>query len=99
NSASQSARRGTQVYYSPDSITGKTLAENIKRSVDGMDECVRETDVLAGDYFMLQCTDSPSVIVECGFLTNTEDDCLLNTEDYRKNIAYAVFRGAIAYLA
>ncbi|MCD8373429.1 MAG: N-acetylmuramoyl-L-alanine amidase [Clostridia bacterium] len=99
NSASQRSRRGSQIYYNPDNLAGKSLAENIKNSIDCMNELVREADVLAGDYYMLECTSNPSVIVECGFLTNAEDDQLLNTEEYRKSIAYAIFRGAIAYLA
>ncbi|MCD8309074.1 MAG: N-acetylmuramoyl-L-alanine amidase [Clostridia bacterium] len=99
NYSPQSSRRGSQIYYDPDSKSGKLLAESIKSSIDVMDECVRETDVLAGDYYMLQCTESPSVIVECGFLSNKEDDGLLNNEDYRKSIAYVVFRGAVTYFA
>ena len=48
---------------------------------------------------MLKCTDNPSVIVECGFLTNAEDDKLLNSEEYRDKVAYAVFKGAISCFA
>ena len=41
----------------------------------------------------------PNVIVECGFLSNAEDEKLLLTEEYRKEVALAVFRGTLAFFA
>ena len=48
---------------------------------------------------MLNCTEYPSVIVECAFLSNAEDEALLLTEEYRGKLADAVFAGALAWLA
>ena len=48
---------------------------------------------------MLNCTDYPSVIVECGFLSNAEDERLLLTESYREQVAYAVFCGVLSFFA
>ncbi len=62
-----------------------------------MEECVKKNTELAGDYYMLKCTQNPSVIVECGFLSNAEDEQLLISEKYQKAFAYAVFKGAVAY--
>ena len=62
-----------------------------------MDECAKKTSALVGDYYMLKCTDNPSVIVECGFLSNADDEKLLISDDYRKKIAYAIFKGAVSY--
>ena len=56
-------------------------------------------EALAGDYFMLKCTEAPSILVECGFLSNGEDEKLLTDADYRNKIAYAIFKGAIMYLS
>ena len=60
-------------------------------------EGAAEHSALAGDYYMLRCTYAPSVIVECGFLSNAEDEALLNTAEYRRQIAYAIFAGAVSY--
>lgn len=57
----------------------------------------KKNEALAGDYYMLKCTESPSVIVECGFMTNAEDDTLLSTEAYQEKIAYSIFKGAVSY--
>ena len=91
------SRRGGQVFYDGASECGKQLAESIQNSINGMEQAVRKSSALTGDYYMLKCTESPSVIVECGFLSNTEDEALLTSKDYQKSIAFAIFKGAVAY--
>ena len=54
---------------------------------------------LAGDYYVLNCTRYTSVIVECGFLSNPQEEALLCTEAYRRSLARAVFYGALAFFA
>lgn len=97
NSYPLKSRRGGQTFYDKNSQTGKLLAESIQKSLNEMEECVRKSNALTGDYFMLKCTESPSVIVECGFLTNGEDEKLLITPEYQKKIAYAIFKGAVSF--
>lgn len=99
NSCSVPSRRGGQVFFDKNSECGKRLADVIQNSLNGMEECVKKSDALVGDYYMLKCTENPSVIVECGFLTNGEDERLLSSPEYRKKIAYAVFKGAVSYWA
>lgn len=91
------SRRGGTVFFDKSSGNGKLLADSIQQSLNEMKECVKKNTALAGDYYMLKCTENPSVIVECGFLSNAEDDKLLNDESYQKAIAYAIFKGAVAY--
>lgn len=97
NSCPLKSRRGGQTFYDKNSENGKMLAEAIQASLNEMEECVKKSSALTGDYFMLKCTDSPSVIVECGFLTNAEDEKLLSDPEYQKKIAYAIFKGAVSY--
>ena len=91
------SRRGGTVFFDKNSESGKALADSIQNSLNSMDECVKQSQALVGDYYMLKCTDSPSVIVECGFLSNAQDELLLTTPDYQKKIAYAIFKGAVFY--
>ncbi|MDE6667253.1 MAG: N-acetylmuramoyl-L-alanine amidase [Clostridia bacterium] len=99
NSCPVPSRRGGTVFFDKDSECGKTLANLIQSSLNGMEECVKKSSALAGDYYMLKCTKNPSVIVECGFMTNPEDDKLLSTDVYRDKLAYAIFKGAVNYFA
>lgn len=91
-------RRGAQVFYKDGDENGKLLADSIQRSFNAMDSCVREYSALTGDYFMLNCSEVPSVIAECGFLSNPQDEALLITEEYQSEIAYAIFKGIVGYL-
>ncbi len=91
------SRRGGQVFFDAGSESGRALARSIQSCLNSLDESIKPREALAGDYYMLKCTDNPSVIVECGFLSNTEDETLLLSAEHRKKIAYAVFKGAVGY--
>ena len=46
---------------------------------------------------MLIHTPCPTVIVECGFITNYDEAALLVTEEYQKNVADAIAAGIMSY--
>lgn len=91
------SRRGGQVFYRAGSEEGAALALCIQERLNALGGGTFSP--LTGDYYMLNCTEYPSVIVECAFLSNAEDEALLLTEEYRGKIADAVFAGALAWLA
>lgn len=97
NFYSDYSRRGAQVFFDKGSESGKELALCIQNSLNSMEGAVKKNSPLIGDYYMLECTESPSVIVECGFLSNAQDEELLISADYQKEIAYAIFAGAVTY--
>ena len=47
-------------------------------------------EILAGSYM-------PGVLVECGFITNTDEEAYMNSEKGQFEIAHAIFRGIKAY--
>lgn len=93
------SRRGAQVFFRESNDRSVTLACLIQASLNEMPECVRKSEPLKGDYYILNCNDFPSVIVECGFLSNAEDEALLLNNDYRDKIAAAIADGALRYLS
>ena len=88
----RSSVRGAQVFYAPKSETGKAMADKmqsvINKNLEASDRVAHE-----GDYYILQCSETPSLLIECGFLSNAEDEKLLLDPDYRKKIAYTVLTG------
>ena len=98
NKYSLSTRRGAQVFYRSGDENAKLLASSIQSSFNSMDEAVRKCSILTGDYYILNCTNIPSVIAECGFLSNPDDEALLITEKYQDSIAYNIFKGIVEYL-
>ncbi len=99
NFFSQASRRGAQVFFREEIPQSKTLACSIQTALNGMPECVKRSEALAGDYFVLNCADVPAVIVECGFLSNPEDEALLITAEYRRKLAKTIAAGTIAFLS
>jgi len=100
NKFPDSSRRGAQVFFEPLSEHGKTLADALQNNLNTLNaEYVQRTfPTLKGDYYILNCSQYPSAIVECGFLSNEEDDKLLNTEEYQNLLAYRIFCGISGYL-
>lgn len=99
NFFSLSSRRGAQVFFRENSENSRTLACSIQSALNNMPECVKKTDALKGDYYVLNCNDFPAVIVECGFLSNAEDEALLLSKEYQKRLARVIKEGALSYLA
>lgn len=99
NKFSVSSRRGAQIFYKEGDKNSHLLAESIQSVFNQMEESVREFSPLSGDYYLLNCSEYPSVIAECGFLSNPEEEALLITEDYQDKVAYSLFKGIVTYLA
>ena len=99
NKYSLSTRRGAQVFFKKGDENAKLLAASIQKNFNDMEEAVRECSILTGDYYILNCTEYTSVIAECGFLSNPEDEALLINENYQDKIAYNIFKGIVGYLA
>ena len=84
--------RGAQVFYAPNSETGKTMADSMQSIINlNLEACSRTA--MQGDYYVLQCSEVPSLLVECGFLSNPEDEKLLLDAAYQKKIAYTIYTG------
>ena len=97
NSYTNHKLRGAQVFYDKTSDISKQIAQHIQ------DEFLKNLEhsnkfISPGDYFMLKCTTAPSVIVECGFLSNEEDEKLLLSEDYQNKITDCIYKAIVRFL-
>lgn len=91
---------GAQVFYSKDNHESRELGEALQRSlIDVLDPSnTRSAKEDSGSIFILKNAQIPSVLIECGFLSNDKEEKLLNTEKYRQKIAWAIFCGIINYM-
>lgn len=99
NSFSKESVRGAQVFYYKYSTEGKRLAEAIQQML--REQLDSENNRVVKDnssYYMLLHTPCPTVIVECGFLSNQEEADKLITDSYQENVAKAICAGVKAYL-
>ena len=49
-------------------------------------------------YYLLKKTEVPTVIVECGFLSNIREAGLLTTEEYQDKVAWAIHMGILQFV-
>lgn len=97
NSYTNHSLRGAQVFYDKTSDISKEIAECIQNEFkQGLEGSIKATS--PGDYFMLKCSLAPSVIVECGFLSNAEEEKLLLTPSYQEKIIDCIYKGIIKFL-
>jgi len=93
------AVKGAQVFYYTDSKEGEKLALCMQAAlVAGLDPANHRKAKGNKTYYMLKKTDAVLVICECGFLSNPEEEALLNTKEYQKKVADALCDGVLTYL-
>ncbi len=99
NKFPQSQYHGAQVFYSETPKEGKMLGEAIQQGIKDVvqDDNKRVTKKIDGGVFLLKNTTIPSVIVECGFLSNPQEASLLQSEDYRQKLAWGIYLGITRY--
>ncbi len=101
NLYASSAQRGGQVFYSSQSVGSERLAELLQARLNGLyaKDGGRGRKKQRGEFFMLECYPCPSVIVECGFLSNPRDEVLLQQESWQKQLTAVLAAGVVAYFA
>ena len=105
NSSERSELCGTTTYVS-DPEDSQLLSQRVMR--DNLANCIHkqllkelgrpDLGVREANYVVLRKTDVPSVLVETAFLSNPEEEKLLNTPAFRKKAATAIANGVINYL-
>jgi N-acetylmuramoyl-L-alanine amidase len=98
NKFDQTKYYGWQTFYKKNSENSKLLAECIQQGIsDNIErENKRESKSISG-IKLIDNSKIPSVIVECGFLSNPEDLRLLQNAEYREKIAYGIVDGIEEY--
>lgn len=89
---------GAQVFYYSNSEKGKVLALDLQENLKKLDTSNKREAKANDTYYILRHTEVPTVIVECGFLSNWEEAEKLTTEVYQQELALAVCDGILQYI-
>lgn len=101
NKFEDSSQHGTQVFYSGNDERSKELAEAIQTSVtltlqQKNDRVVKKS---GSGIYLLYHTKIPAVLVECGFISNSDEVKKLKDEGYRMKLAILIADGLLKYLS
>lgn len=98
NEYAKSSQSGPQVFYREGCDAGRLLAGVMQQAlIDGLAP-QRERSAMAGDFYILM-SGVPSVLIECGFLSNPQEEALLLTESYRQRVAESIAQGVLEWAA
>lgn len=91
--------KGAQVFYYTQSEQGKKLANVMQTTIKELLQSDNNRVEKPNDsYYMLRKVSCPLVIVECGFLSNPDEEALLNDESYQQKMAAAICEGIENFL-
>lgn len=85
--------KGAQVFYAGDSEESRQLAECVQKHMGNSRKAMAKSDVL-----ILQQVKVPTIIAECGFLSNHEESRSLRTDEYQTKMAKNIYIGIKEYI-
>lgn len=96
NKFEQSKYRGAQVFYADNEksrIIGETVQAALREGLaDGNDRVAKTVE---SSVFILKGVTTPAIIVECGFLSNPDEEKLLSDANYQKKLAECIANGLL----
>lgn len=98
NKISQSQYDGWQTFYKSGSEEGKKLSEaiqaSLQKSIDKENNRIAKT---IDNVYIIKHVEIPTTIVECGFLSNPEEEKNLLDDTYQNKLAWGIYNGIIDY--
>jgi len=99
NSYTSEKVNGAQVFYYETSEQGKKAAVIMQEQLrKGVDETNHREAKKNGSYYLLKKSSVPTIIVECGFLSNAREADKLTQEEYQEKMAWNISLGILQYL-
>ena len=99
NKLEQTQYSGWQTFYKNDDLISKKIAQNIQSSLNNFLKKENKREVKSiSDIYLTKHVKIPLVLVECGFLSNSEETKLLQTESYQNELAWSIYIGLMDYL-
>lgn len=94
NKFSEEKYYGWQTFYKKDSELSKVLANKIQKEIsNNIDRENKRMELPIDNVKLVDKSEIPAVIVECGFLSNHEDIRLLQTKEYKMQIVNGIIGG------
>ena len=91
NTYTSSRYHGTQIFYAP-TEGSRALAEYVREKVQErlQPDNQRAVKQIPDSVYLMNHITCPAILIECGFLTNPEEEAKLRDEDYQKQLAVVI---------
>ena len=98
NSYPDTIQHGAQTFYYQGRNEDKTFAQLVQESLLAFDPTNTRQIKSTESYYILKNTSIPSILIECGFLSNPDETARLTDPNYQKELAYAIAVGTCRFL-
>lgn len=99
NTFSDSQYRGAQVFYA-DTEGSKQLATQMQAAlVQSINPDSNRKSKQCKGIYLMEHIRRPGILVECGFLSNPEENVLLQTPEYQKKLSCVIVAASDSYLS
>ena len=98
NKISQSQYYGWQTFFKANNEDSEYLARSIQEELNSsmQKENKREALKIEGKY-IIEHVEIPITIIECGFLSNPEEEQLLVQDEYQDKLAWGIYNGIMDF--
>lgn len=89
---------GAQVFYRPGENSRQwaiQVQEQLRLALDEGNQ--RQAKEIPSDIYLMSHISCSAILVECGFLSNPEEDALLQSEDYQRKLAVTILGSCMGY--
>lgn len=98
NKISESQYSGWQTFYKNSDENSKKLATSIQNSLNTtISNNYDRTPHTISNVYIMKNVEIPITIVECGFLSNKDEEAKLKTDDYQEVLAWGIYNGIMDY--
>lgn len=82
---------GAHVFYAP-AVGSQSLAEHVQNSIKAALQPDNERAVkrIPDTVYIMNHVTCPAILIECGFLTNPEEEAMLRDEDYQRKLSAVI---------
>jgi N-acetylmuramoyl-L-alanine amidase len=98
NKITESSATGWQTFYRSGDEPSEYLAKSLQ---DGLNETMQKESKRQpnkiGNVYIVKNVKIPITIVECGFLSNYEEETKLKTDEYQDKLAWGIYVGIMNY--
>lgn len=98
NSFPEERYYGAHVFYQNNNMTGKIAAKILQDNLKAMlDTSNTRVPQVKKEIKILDDTNMTVILIECGFLSNSEEEKKLVSDEYQEKTAWAIYTGLMKY--
>ena len=91
---------GWQCFYRQNDEQSTKLAKSLQQNLnDAIEKENKRVAMKIDNVYIMKHVEIPTTIVECGFLSNQEEEAKLITDEYQNKLAWGIYNGIMDYFS